>query len=433
MTVNDNFSARPSQGMSLWFADREAYDNSVEAEVKRRFANNRGRIPANTDFNTLYGSASSGAWSIEKSDWGSLLNKPELVLPSDPNSINLLVFSGRSTTDSVQILITNQETWIRLKPGNWGLWKRVAYQRDTDALALQVTSLAGSVTSATTRLDDIDAAGNVGPSATLRAAGAVVKFGSSAATATTILAKDATTPRMPASTTKVLAALTVHRAIGEAHLDDDVTVLPTDPPSQPGWSGNEIPLQEGDILSYRELLLLAAVPSHNQGVEILARAVGEQLPGEGTPREKFLAKMNEHCTTAGFVGASFDNPAGASSNCLISPNDLASLTLTTFGIASIRAIFANTTCDVQVRGPNARVLSSAKSILEFGMDNFPDHQASKAGSWGGEATFTLLFRTEHNAGLGVAVIMGSTTARRYYDLRTIVNAAKDKYNSQFVL
>ena len=194
MTVNDNFSARPSQGMSLWFADREAYDNSVEAEVKRRFANNRGRIPANTDFNTLYGSASSGAWSIEKSVWESLLNKPELVLPSDPNSINLLVFSGRSTVDTVQILITNQETWIRLKPGNWGLWKRVAYQRDTDALALQVTSLAGSVTSATTRLDDIDAAGNVGPSATLRAAGAVVKFGSSAATATTILAKNATTP-----------------------------------------------------------------------------------------------------------------------------------------------------------------------------------------------------------------------------------------------
>lgn len=282
-------------------------------------------------------------------------------------------------------------------------------------------------------MDAIESAGNVGPKATLRAASAVVKFGSSAATATTILAKDATTPRVPASTTKVAMALTVHRHIGEARLDEDVTVLPSDPPSQPGWSGHDIPLQAGDVLSFRELLILAAVPSHNQACEVLARAVGTEMPGAGTAREKFLAKMNEHCATAGLTTATFDNPSGASSNCRISAEDLASLTLITFGIASIRAIFANLTCAVPVRGPNPRTLSSAKSIVEFGMKNFPDHLSSKAGTWQGEATFTLLFRTEHNAGLGVAVIMGSNDTRRYYDLRTVVDLAKNKHNTQFVV
>lgn len=434
MTVNDNFGTRPTQGALPWFAQREAYDGSVESEVRRRFANNRGYIPAETNLNTINGTGFNGAWSIEKATWPTLTNTPELVLPNDPNDINLLIFCGRNTVGTVQLLITNQETWVRLNPrGNWGLWKRIAYQRDTDALAQQIAPLSQAVSSTTARMDAMDLAGEVGPSSTIRAASAVVKFGSSAATATTILAKDATTPRLPASTTKVLMALTVHRHIGEARLDEDVTVLPSDPPSQPGWSGHDIPLQAGDILSFRELLILAAVPSHNQACEVLARAVGAELPGSGTPREKFLAKMNEHCVAAGLTTATFDNPSGASSNCRISADDLASLTLITFGIASIRAVFANTTCAVEVRGPNARTLYAAKSIVTFGMGNFPDHLASKAGTWSGEATFTLLFRTEHNAGLGVAVIMGSNNARRYYDLRTVVDAAKSKYNTQFLI
>ena len=283
----------------------------------------------------------------------------------------------------------------------------------------------------------------VGPSNILRATGAVVKMGHSL---TVKLNKNMNELRTPASTTKILCSRTLYDILVDENnartmplpvntlLDQEFTVLPTDPKSQPTWSGNDIPLAAGDILTYREAITLFAVPSHNQCCEIVARAAGEKISGAGTPREKFLARMNQICTDLNFAaGTLFDNPSGASSNCKITPSNLADLAYNTFRFyPEIVTEFAKTECAVAVRGTNPRTLKATTTIRDYGMENFPDWVAGKAGTWG-EAAFVMMWRNESNGFLGVTAVMGTTPTYRFQDLRTATNLVKDNENKAWLV
>ncbi len=283
----------------------------------------------------------------------------------------------------------------------------------------------------------------VGPSNILRATGAVVKMGHSL---TVKLNKNMNELRTPASTTKILCSRTLYDILVDENnarttplpvntlLDQEFTVLPTDPKSQPTWSGNDIPLAAGDILTYREAITLFAVPSHNQCCEIVARAAGEKISGAGTPREKFLARMNQICTDLNFAaGTLFDNPSGASSNCKITPSNLADLAYNTFRFyPEIVTEFAKTECAVAVRGTNPRTLNATMTIRDYGMENFPDWVAGKAGTWG-EAAFVMMWRNESNGFLGVTAVMGTTPTYRFQDLRTATNLVKDNENKAWLV
>ena len=283
----------------------------------------------------------------------------------------------------------------------------------------------------------------VGPSNILRATGAVVKMGHSL---TVKLNKNMNELRTPASTTKILCSRTLYDILVDENnarttplpvntlLDQEFTVLPTDPKSQPTWSGNDIPLAAGDILTYREAITLFAVPSHNQCCEIVARAAGEKISGAGTPREKFLARMNQICTDLNFAaGTLFDNPSGASSNCKITPSNLADLAYNTFRFyPEIVTEFAKTECAVAVRGTNPRTLKATMTIRDYGMENFPDWVAGKAGTWG-EAAFVMMWRNESNGFLGVTAVMGTTPTYRFQDLRTATNLVKDNENKAWLV
>ena len=278
----------------------------------------------------------------------------------------------------------------------------------------------------------------VGPSNRLRATGVAVKMGNPL---TVKFNKNMNTLRTPASTTKILCARTLYNILVDENnartaplpvntlLDQEFTVLPTDPKSQSNWSGNDIPLAAGDVLTYREAITLFAVPSHNQCCEIVARAAGEKLPWAGTPREKFIARMNKICTDLSFAsGTFFDNPSGASENCKITPSNLADLAYNTFtSYPEIRTEFAKTECAVAVRGTNPRTLNATMSIRDYGMENFPDWQAGKAGTWG-EASFVMMWRDESTGGLGVTAVMGTTPTYRFKDLRMATNLVKDREN-----
>ena len=283
----------------------------------------------------------------------------------------------------------------------------------------------------------------VGPSNILRATGAVVKMGHSL---TVKLNKNMNELRTPASTTKILCSRTLYDILVDENnarttplpvntlLDQEFTVLPTDPKSQPTWSGNDIPLAAGDILTYREAITLFAVPSHNQCCEIVARAAGEKISGAGTPREKFLARMNQICTDLNFAaGTLFDNPSGASSNCKITPSNLADLAYNTFRFyPEIVTEFAKTECAVAVRGTNPRTLNATMTIRDYGMENFPDWVAGKAGTWG-EAAFVMMWCNESNGFLGVTAVMGTTPTYRFQDLRTATNLVKDNENKAWLV
>ena len=283
----------------------------------------------------------------------------------------------------------------------------------------------------------------VGPSNILRATGAVVKMGHSL---TVKLNKNMNELRTPASTTKILSSRALYDILVDENnarttplpvetlLDQEFTVLSTDPKSQTNWSGNDIPLAAGDVLTYRKAITLFAVPSHNQCCEIVARAAGEKISGAGTPREKFLARMNQICTDLNFAaGTLFDNPSGASSNCKITPSNLADLAYNTFRFyPEIRAEFAKTECAVAVSGTNPRTLNATTYIRDYGMENFPDWQAGKSGTWG-EAAFVMLWLNESNGFLGVTAVMGTTPTYRFQDLRTATNLVKDNENKAWLV
>ena len=177
-----------------------------------------------------------------------------------------------------------------------------------------------------------------------------------------------------------------------------------------------------------------AVPSHNQCCEIVARAAGEKIAGEGTPRAKFLARMNKICTDLNFAaGTFFDNPSGASNMCKITPSNLADLAYNTFRFyPEIRAEFAKTECAVAVSGTNPRTLNATTYIRDYGMENFPDWQAGKSGTWG-EAAFVMMWLNESNGFLGVTAVMGTTPTYRSQDLRTVTNLVKDNENRQWLV
>ena len=283
----------------------------------------------------------------------------------------------------------------------------------------------------------------VGPSNILKATGVAVKMGNPL---TVKLNKNMNALKTPASTTKILCARTLYSILVsennartpplpvETLLDQEFTVLSTDPKSQTNWSGNDIPLAAGDILTYREAITLFAVPSHNQCCEIVARAAGEKLSGAETPREKFIARMNQICTNLNFAaGTLFDNPSGASENCKITPSNLADLAYNTFtSYPEIRTEFAKTECAVAVRGTNLRTLNATMTIRDYGMENFPDWQAGKAGTWG-EAAFVMMWRDESTGGLGVTAVMGTTPTYRFQDLRTATNLVKDNENKAWLV
>ena len=283
----------------------------------------------------------------------------------------------------------------------------------------------------------------VGPSNILRATGVVVKMGHAL---TVKFNKNMNELRTPASTTKILCSRTLYDILVDENnarntplpvgtlLDQEFTVLSTDPKSQTNWSGNDIPLAAGDVLTYREAITLFAVPSHNQCCEIVARAAGEKIAGEGTPRAKFLARMNQICTDLNFAaGTLFDNPSGASSNCKITPSDLADLAYNTFRFyPEIRAEFAKTECAVAVRGTNPRTLNATMAIRDYGMENFPDWRAGKSGTWG-EAAFVMMWINESNGFLGVTAVMGTTPTYRFQDLRTATNLVKDNENKAWLV
>lgn len=510
MTVTfDNFAARPAQGKLTWYQDREAYDTSVENEVKRRFANSRGSLPEGSNLNDFYTATYGGAWLITSTIWPTLTNAPTLETTTTEPLI-LMVFQGGSPAGTIQILSHRYETWIRTRPNiTWREWRKILTLDDlakvkpknvTAAMkiedlepgdyyfdflsavtannlpgnkfgTLSIEKITGSfkrmifmtglgkanaVGSAVQEFEvwvrgmDRDSNGvgvwksgweKVFPSAPapevkvplpitdmLTAQRAVVMMSPTEM----VYNKGGDVADRPASMTKLLMAYTAYSVLGSAGMSEDVTVLDTDPSSQPNWSGNAIPLLPGDVLSFKELFYLAAVPSHNQACEIIARAVGDRMEGSGTSREKFLAQMNAFCTQFGYTGANFVDPHGLSSSNKIRPRDMADVMFKDLEIPAIKDAFAQTKIKVTVRGAQPRTLEATNGMYDYGLESFPDRVASKAGSLTGWYNLAIAFSTS-GAQPGVAVLMGSTSAGRYPDTRALINLAKDRYNRQYLL
>lgn len=106
--------------------------------------------------------------------------------------------------------------------------------------------------------------------------------------------KDADKPLLPASTTKIVTALT---AIENYNLDQVITV------EDPSVVGQKMGLMTGEQITVRDLIKGMLIYSANDAAEVIAR----QFPGG---REEFMKKMNEKAYDLAMYDSLFINPSG---------------------------------------------------------------------------------------------------------------------------
>lgn len=106
--------------------------------------------------------------------------------------------------------------------------------------------------------------------------------------------KDADRPLLPASTTKIVTALT---ALDEYDLDEILTI------KEPSVQGQKMGLVPGEQISVNDLIQGMLIYSANDAAEVLAR----QYP-QG--RDAFIAKMNKKAYELAMYDSLFVNPSG---------------------------------------------------------------------------------------------------------------------------
>lgn len=225
-----------------------------------------------------------------------------------------------------------------------------------------------------------------------------------------LYANDADAPRAPASTAKLVTALTVLR---HARPEEIVTIGPSDVVDA---SQSSMGLQIGDSVTVHDLLVGMLLPSGNDAARVLARVAGERLPGTQPPLDRFIAEMNAVAAGLGMDGSHFSDPAG---------DDAAGQVVTARGLAlaarrllqepALLSIVAMPKAEVRVGGPHARTLQLTNTnelLATEGVFGVKTGTTPLAGQ-----CLVVAYRTGSQT--QIAVVLGSED--RYADARALLN------------
>jgi serine-type D-Ala-D-Ala carboxypeptidase (penicillin-binding protein 5/6) len=225
--------------------------------------------------------------------------------------------------------------------------------------------------------------------------------------------RDADEPLQPASTIKIVTALTVlkHATPEEVitiHVDDVV-----DPVEE-----SSMGLRAGDTVTIHDLLVGLLLPSGNDAAKALARHVGERLPPElgHIPQERFVAGLNVVARELGMDGSILVHPAGHDrEGQAITARDLAQATIKLLERPALMPIVAMEKAEVRVGGDHARVLTLSNTnelLTETGV-----HGIKTGTTLGAGQCLVVAYRDGERT--LVAVILGSTD--RYTDARALLD------------
>ena len=137
----------------------------------------------------------------------------------------------------------------------------------------------------------------------------------------------------------------------------------------------------GDIISYRDLMYAAALPSSNATPATIARHVGQILLDEDSgssdlsPRERFVVEMEQVADDLGYEGISFRYPW---SQGLMTPRQLVDLMRRISEDDALREIFGARERELTFDGPEVRTTTVTHTIEA----NAPHHVPYVAGKTG---------------------------------------------------
>lgn len=223
--------------------------------------------------------------------------------------------------------------------------------------------------------------------------------------------READAPRAPASTAKLVTALT---ALKYARPEEVVTIQQADvvDPVQESNMG----LKAGDTVTVHDLFVGLFLPSGNDAANALARFAGERLPQQSEPPvQRFVAEMNATATILGMRGSHFVNPSGDDANGqVVTAHDLMIAARAVLAEPALRPIVALPAADVRLGGPNARVVhltNTNELLLTNGVYGVKTGTTQNAGD-----CLIVAYRTQHQN--VIAVILDSQD--RYADARRLL-------------
>ena len=242
--------------------------------------------------------------------------------------------------------------------------------------------------------------------APLSARGAVLV---DAASGTVLYEQQADEPLPPASTAKIVTALTVMR---HARPEEVVTIV-ADDVVDPALESS----MAGDTVTVHDLLVGLLLPSGNDAARALARFVGERLPEppDAAPSERFVAEMNAVAEQLGMTSSRFIDPAGDDVDGQVTTaRDLAQAAQALISSRTLLSIVAMPQAEVRIGGPQARsvLLTNTNELLrEEYVYGIKTGTTPKAGE-------CLVVAYRGRGADEIAVILGSSD--RYADARLLL-------------
>ena len=210
--------------------------------------------------------------------------------------------------------------------------------------------------------------------------------------------------RFPASITKVMTGLLTAEAIdrGELSLDTQVT-LGDDLYTGIGEGGSTQDLKPGEVLTVRDLLNCALIPSANEACNALASLVAGSIPA-------FVDLMNQRAAELGMTGTHFVNPHGYhDDDHYTTARDVSRMCLEAMKHPDFRQIVSSVSYTVPATNLHAeRVLHDTNALVSnFRVRGFLYQYAIgiKTGSTP-EAGYCLASAAEKNGRTMIGVILG---------------------------
>jgi D-alanyl-D-alanine carboxypeptidase (penicillin-binding protein 5/6) len=246
-----------------------------------------------------------------------------------------------------------------------------------------------------------------------------------------LFARDADLPLPPASLTKIVAALVV---LDRADLEEMITILESDLVSP---EESQVGLVAGDVLSARDLLFGALIPSGNDATLALARTIGTADLGEGVTADEAIARfvemMNEKAVEIGATSSHLVYPTGVDRDGhVMSARDVATASAAALENPLFAEIVstARATLPSQVRPEGYEIFTTNDLLVEGLVNGVKTGSTPLAGG---------CLATSFDLGPGqiVTVVLGSEFtedaegfpdySQRFADTRTLMSAAESDY------
>jgi serine-type D-Ala-D-Ala carboxypeptidase (penicillin-binding protein 5/6) len=219
--------------------------------------------------------------------------------------------------------------------------------------------------------------------------------------------------RQPASTIKIFTALVVLQYAAPEEVIEIVESDVVDPVVE-----SSMRLQAGDRVTVHDLLVGLMLPSGNDAANALARTIGARIDGSEneSPQQRFIREMNRIADDLGLDSSELKHVAGHDREGQgVTARELAIATQALLERPTMATIVAMKRADVQVGGPNARILELENTNeLLIHEDVFGVKTGTTA-----EAGECLVVAHRDDDGVTISVLLGS--GDRYEDARTLLD------------